>query len=397
MPTPTPLNFDNQRTPLLQSLQKAIKAGNADEAAKALKAYDENVEAMVKNVYEQCVNVTDKHVLAERGVRQLTSEEAKYYQAMIKSAMSPHQEVTDFSVAMPRTIFDDVMSGITQDHKLLQAVNFQPTTYLTEIVRNKDAKQTAVWGEITDEITKEIKGAFFKVSLTQAKLTAFFLVSQGLIDLGPAYLDLYVRTSLSESIAVGLEAAIVAGTGKNQPIGLTKDIHQGVAVTDGAYPDKTAVKITKITPKTYGAVVSQLAKDENGKSKTFDHVDLLVNLNTYLTKVMPATTMTLIGGYARDVFPYPTNVIISDEVKDDTAVLAVLKNYYLGVAMGNQGKIEYDDSYKFLEDQRTYKAKLYATGMARDNTDSVVLDVSGLKEGAFPIESVTTTSTTSGS
>lgn len=388
-------NFNNEtRTTLLQSLKEAVSAGNAEDAAKALEAYDNSIMMEVRKVYDETRDVTDSNVLAARGVRQLTSAEKKYYEKLIEHAKNPKMSIDGFSAAMPRTIFDDVMSNIEQDHPLLQAINFQPTTYLTDIIRNKDAAQTAAWGEITEAVTKEVKGAFTRVSLTQSKLTAFFLVSNGVLDLGPAYIDLYVRTTLAESIAAAFEAAIISGTGKNMPVGLDKDIHAGVSVSDGVYPDKTATKVTKLDPKGYGALVASLAKDEQGKAKKFDHVSLICNLNTYLTKIMPATTQALLGGgYAHDIFPFATNVIISNEVKDDVAILANLDNYFLGVAMGNQGKIEYDDSYKFLEDQRTYKTKLYATGMARDNTDSLVLDVSKLKAAAFPIENLTDTAT----
>lgn len=42
------------------------------------------------------------------------------------------------------------------------------------------------------------------------------------------YLDNYVRTVLQEALACGLEAAIVSGNGHNCPIGLDRDIHDGV-------------------------------------------------------------------------------------------------------------------------------------------------------------------------
>lgn len=42
--------------------------------------------------------------------------------------------------------------------------------------------------------------------------------------------------------------------------------------------------------------------------------------------------------------------------------------------------IEFSDDYKFVEDQRAYKIKQYATGRAYDNTCFLLLDISELEE-----------------
>ena len=45
---------------------------------------------------------------------------------------------------------------------------------------------------------------------------------------------------------------------------------------------------------------------------------------------------------------------------------------------GKDGKIEYSDEYKFLEDERYYLIKLYGTGRPLDNTSFLYLDISNL-------------------
>ena len=62
-----------------------------------------------------------------------------------------------------------------------------------------------------------------------------------MLDLGPIWLDRYVREILAESMAIALEEAIVNGTGKDQPIGMMKDLK--AAVTNGVYSDKTATHL----------------------------------------------------------------------------------------------------------------------------------------------------------
>ena len=48
---------------------------------------------------------------------------------------------------------------------------------------------------------------------------------------------------LSESIAIALEQGIVAGTGKDQPIGMIKDLAGSVNL--GVYSDKEATAVNR--------------------------------------------------------------------------------------------------------------------------------------------------------
>ena len=50
-----------------------------------------------------------------------------------------------------------------------------------------------------------------KIELSQNKLSAFMPISMGMLDLGPVWLDNYVRTCLSEALALGYEKRIVTG------------------------------------------------------------------------------------------------------------------------------------------------------------------------------------------
>ena len=52
------------------------------------------------------------------------------------------------------------------------------------------------------------------------------------------------------------------------------------------------------------------------------------------------------------------------------------EKYDLNVGM-NQ-KIEYDDSVRFLDDERVYLAKMYANGKAVDNNSFILLDISAV-------------------
>jgi hypothetical protein len=106
---------------------------------------------------------------------------------------------------------------------------------------------------------------------------------------------------------------------------------------------------------------------------------LIVNPADYFTKVMPATTvLTPMGTYVSNVLPFPTDVIQSVGVPSGKAVLGLAKKYFMGVGTGRGGKLEYSDDFKFVDDLRTYKIKLYGVGRPHDINAFAYLDISNL-------------------
>ena len=419
------------------TLQSAMNAENPtkETVQAAFEQFGQAIAATVRADYESANG--DMSILAQRGYRQLTSEETKYYQALIEAGKTNNPKQTydgllDAKV-MPNTIIEDVYKDLVQEHPLLAAINFQNVAYLTRWILNDHSAQTAVWGAVNSQITQQIISAFRTVELTQCKLSAYAIIEKDMLDLGPIFLDGYIRTFLKEALAVGLENAIVCGTGHNQPIGLDRDIHKGVTVNSSTgYPQKTAVSLASFSPKDYGAVLATMAKTEawytqdssgnivaknstsansdgspksgytlhGGKDRKFDKVTLLCNPTTYLTKIMPATTVLNANGeYIDNRFPFPTDVIQVSGVADNKAILFLPGEYFMGIGTSKEGTLEYTDERYFLEDQRAYKIKMHAMGVAFDDTCAILLDVSSIAEGYIYIKAAdvnVTTGTTTG-
>ena len=252
--------------------------------------------------------------------------------------------------------------------------------YLTRWILNDHSKQSAAWGEINSEIAKEITSSFKTIDVNVCKLSAFAVIPKDMLDLGPVFLDNYIRTILREALYCALEKAVLKGSGKSEPTGLNRDIHKGVDFnSETGYPEKTAIKITSFLPKEYGGVLAELAVTETGRMRTFDRVTLVCNQVDYLTKVMPATTvMNMNGTYSTNLFPFPTDVVRSNELDTGEAILFLPEEYFFGLGGSKDGTIEFTDEYKFLEDQRVFKIKLHGNGRAFDNTVAIVLDISAL-------------------
>lgn len=386
---------DTRQREAVAALQSALQTGNEEEGKKAWGQVIDAITEKVKTDFE--MYSTDTNVLAQRGYRQLTSEETEFYQNLAKAgkASDPKQAFTDLintDGGMPETIIEDVYRDLLEEHPLLDKITFQNVKYLTKWLLNDHTKQKAAWGQINGEITQEIESAFKGVEVTLLKLTAYAVIPQDMLDLGPTFLDNYIRTILKEALYAALEKAIVSGSGKDEPVGLNRDIHEGVNFsTSTGYPEKTAIQVTNFLPANYGPLVAKLAVTEKGRMRSFDEVLMICNQVDYLNKIMPATTALTTGGtYARDLFPFPTEVVRSNEVKTGQAILCLPEEYFFGLGESKDGKIEYSDEFKFLQDARTYKIKLHGNGRPYDNTVAIVLDISELDPAYVTVKTADT-------
>lgn len=366
-----------------QRISNAAKEGNQADFEAGLQEMFQNIHDQILDEAEAMKDVSDATILAQRGVRQLTSEERSFYINLIdkmKAAGStnPMNALTNTDKTFPLTIITQVMEDMKQEHPLLAAVDTVSVSGLTKILLNADGGDNATWGALESAITKEIDSAFKEIDMTQNKLSAWMPISIDMLELGANWLDSYIRTCLSEALAIGFENAIVTGTGKDMPIGMDRQVQDDVTIVGGVYPQKDAIAVTDLKPATYGNLISMLAKNEQGKSRAVRDLILVCNPQDYYKIVMPATTiMTPDGKYVNDVLPYPTKIIPSVACAADEAILGMGKRYFLGV--GGKRGIQFSDDYKFLEDKRYYKIVAYANGRAKDNNSFLRLDISGLK------------------
>lgn len=378
-------NHDTQKAAkdnLLQRINAAVKSG--DEAGFA-QAFSEFADGLQKDILKDARAMhdqTDAAILASRGVRQLTCEESQYYQKVVEAMRSsnPKQALGDMTDVLPKTTIDAVFDDLTANHPLLAAIQFQNTSGLIEMILNTNGTELASWSPLSAEITKELTSGFKKIKLDLNKLSAFLPVCKAMLDLGPAWLDRYVRAVLSEALYNGLEEAIIKGTGKDMPIGMNRQVGEGVTVTGGVYPEKAAVSITALDPVSYGILLKGMAIGPNGRPRPVPGVIMVVHPSDYLTKVVPATTVRAADGrYVGDVLPFPTTVIQSVHMPEGKSIIGLANRYFMGIGTAQSGKIEYSDEYHFLEDERVYVVKLYGYGEPLDNTAFVYADISGLK------------------
>ena len=368
----------------------AVKSGNEENITQAFSAYNDliteiNESDRLNDIQAQL----DNSILTARGVRRITSEERQYAEAFITAATSetPVQALVDVPKAMPQTIIDTVIEDIKTEHPLLNAIDFQSSEYNIRRLYSEDGVTEAVWGTITAAIATELSKTIKSIDATHNKLSAFLPVPKGYLNYSPEWLITLITTMLTESLGAGMEKAIICGTGKNEPIGMIKDL--GGAVTGGVYPDKETVALNELTAEAYCEAVAKVAVRPDGKSRNLTEVLFVCNPIDYLKKVCPATTvLTSDGTYRNNVFPFPTRVITSEYVPAGKAIIGIANRYIGLLGTSQQGSIEYNDSVQFLEDNRVYIIKAYGNGTPKDNTSFAYLDISQLKPHEWKVQMV---------
>ena len=389
MPNPMSHNPDKQETfdGIRQRMADAIKANDSEKFSQAFVELAEFKAEELKTDFEARLNGfqqdVDSRILNTRGVRQLTSAERTYWQKIIGAMKdpSPKQALANISDVLPNTVIDSVFDDLRMAHPLLDVINFRPTAATVTFLSNANGINMAAWGPLCSQIVQEIVSGFKSVDTGLFKLTAFIPVCQDMLQLGPEWLDRYVREILGDALYNGLEDGIINCDGKDGPIGMIRQVGDDVTVVGGAYPSKAPVAVTDLGVASMANLLSLLAMGPNGKPRRVDNLILICNPQDYYRRVMPATTiMAPDGTYRSDVLPYPVRVIQSPFVALGSAVFGMASRYFAAIATGTSmaGRIEYSDEAQFLEDNRIYKIKLYANGFPMDNNAFLLLDISGM-------------------
>ena len=378
-------------TKYFEDLSAALKNGDSEAAGQALQEMQNSICEMIEAEFEQYHGINDVAVLQSRGLRALTSEETAWYQEFIGAVKTgAKQAITNLTTAMPATIIDRVIEDMQHGHPLLNEINILNAAGATKLVKNavQMASKMGTWGAVTAAITQQLTGEIEVVDLTTAKYTAYFLIPKDFVkfnfSFAPMWVDQYIRIILSESVAYGLEDAIVAGNGNNKFVGMTMDT---TTISNNAYTAKSAVALADFEDS-YANVVAGLAVDGNGDTRTIPEVLMVVNPVDYIKKIRRVQNAIVPGVGVVDLISntYPTKVVTSVKMPQNKAVAGIAKNYFCAINGGTSGIIEYSDEYQFLEDNRVYTTRVYGQGMPGDNTSFTYLDIENVEAPALPVK-----------
>lgn len=366
-----------------QKLKEAMKKESTDEMADALcEMIEEQANEKSEKVLQDALKQNDESILRARGARMLTSAEKEYYEKVVNAMKSPDYKQAIEDIVMPETIIEDVFSEIENEHPLLSRLDIKVVPAKVRMIFGVSDDNKATWGKLTDKITTEISGSFEEIDIYQMKLSAYIPLPESMLDLGPTYLDRFVRTLLYDAIANGIEDAVINNLKSDGgPIGMQADLTQGQTSTGvTTYTAKTAIRVTDWTPKGLAEVIKAMTRGRSNKPRRINGLFMVVSPTDYYSIVKPAICVQTPAGDWVDKSPYPIDIIQSVYCPTGKAIMGLNGKFMLGIGTNQAGKLEYSDEFAFLDDNRTYKIKLYGNGQPKDNKAFQVLDISGLQE-----------------
>ena len=369
-------NATNMET-LRAELFTALQSEDTTVQETAFTNFAEGLELQVMAKAEAKMNdfgntYSDEQILVHRGTRRaLTSEEKKYFNAVVE-----RKGFDKVDIVFPTTIIEDVFKNLKTEHPLLSRIDMRNTNAMLRYIFANPNKATAYWGPICEDIKQMILEGFTEIKLESSRLSGFVAVCKGMLELGPVWLADYVIELMYEIMATALETAVVAGTGKDQPIGMTKKVSGAV---DSVYPDKTKITMATIDAKSMAGIRAALAKAKLDSS----NVAIIVNPVTYWAKLFGALAFQAqTGAWVLDRMATGEEIIKSYAVPEDTLVIGDPKNYFLGVA--SDVNIKRYDQTLAIEDMELFIAKFYGYGLAKDANAFFVVDVSTASGATVP-------------
>ena len=352
-----------------------VKAEEQD-SEKLANAWDDMQTALAADLTEKItaevrMQQMDAQILSARGQNVLTSQERTFFNEVIASGGFAEESI------LPVTTQERVFEDLVQEHPLLDAVGLQDLGAVTRFITSDPTKAYA-WGKLFDGIKGQVSAAFSEEQISQLKLTAFAVIPKDMLELGPEWVERYVRNLLVESYSVGLEYGLVNGRGpsQNEPIGLMKNVAENGAVTN-----KTTSGTLTFAPSQFGEVIAgelhdvikDLSVNEEGKArKVLNKVVMVVNPIDAIS-VQARNTIQTANGQWVTALPYNIQVVESEEIPSGQALFFVKGEYIAAVAGGY--KTNKFDQTLAIEDAMLYTIKQFANGKPKDNKAALVYDL----------------------
>lgn len=365
-------NFEQDKIAFAEATQN----GTEEEQKKALNTMLESLANDVKSNVMEEANATmgDNSVLQARGQNVLTSEERKYFNEVIEDGVFKEEST------LPVTVQERIFEGLTHEHPFLTHIGIENLGAVTEWIYS-DPEGSAVWRVLFGEIQGQLNTSFRKEKITQMALTAFWAIHNDMLELGPEWVERYVRTCLTEAIKVGLEYGFIQGKGtaEEEPVGLLYEIESNGAVVEKESAGTLTFKPGRKTITELRDVVKLLARKLNADGTDSDRPKRVAGKVVMVTNPFDtfdiqanATIQNANGAYVTNLpfNPIPTESVFVPEGK----VAFFVKGEYIA-ATGGPLKVKKFDQTLAFEDATLYTAKQFATGKPKDKYTSQVYDL----------------------
>ncbi|MDT2669991.1 phage major capsid protein [Enterococcus dongliensis] len=341
---------------------------NNEPVEKQNELYGAMLDELLNEAKKQARAEAEGLIAANPADAKLSARERKFFNEITTDVGYKEEKL------LPQETIDRIFENLTTAHPLLAEIGMVNAGLRLKFLKS-ETSGVAVWGKIYGEIKGQLDAAFSEEEAIQSKLTAFVVVPKDLKDFGPAWVESFVSTQIDEAFAVALEAAYLSGDGNDKPIGLNRQVQEGVSITGGVYPEKTALgdltfADSATTVKELTNVYKHHSTDEKGHAVAVDgKVVMVVNPSDAWDVKRQYTSLNAQGVYVT-ALPYNLKIVESLAQVAEKVVTFVNGRYdaYIG---GGITLRKYDQTLA-IEDMDLYTAKQFAYGKAKDDKAAAV-------------------------
>ena len=390
--------------------QEATENGEAiDQVEAAVQALQEELDAIEEIVaqaaqqVEETVNPTDNEG-TERSVTIMNTRKFFGMSTQERSAFFARQDVKDFAqrvremginkravtggdLLIPEVIVGVIREQVEQSSKMLKYVNRQVVGGTARQIVMGTIPE-AVWSEMCGNLN-EMNLAFNDATVDGYKVDAYIPLWNALLEDNDVNLVEQVVFALGRALGLGLDKAIIYGTGVKMPTGIVTRLAQTAApetypATARAWADLHTTNVLKLTAaNSTGITLYQklieafgAAKKKYGAGGKF----FAMNEKTHMKLVAEALNFNssgaIVAGIDGIMPAIGGDIVELDFIPDDNIIAGYGELYFLAERAGV--KIASSEHAMFIQDKTVYKGTARYDGMPVIAEGFVVIGVNNV-------------------
>ncbi len=355
--------IDEQITALENEMREISE--NFDSEISTLKSEIADIKSQINEINDSAGAGDDTDTPAETqngGERNMLTISRQEVRELIKTgAYYRNKEVVNFydklknlravggeGLTIPQIIINRIMDIVGDYSTLYPLVDKITCSGTARILIDTDTKP-ATWLEQKGAIPQGDVGTIGYIDFDGYKLGKATLIDEYILQDSIINVDAYVIKKLARALAMGIDKAILNGTGSadKQPEGIITQL-----------PENNKITITD--PENVVALAKPLALIDTGEDSTGEIVAVM-HRTTYYDKVLDILAVNLNGGMvgAIPAFNKPNinglRVVFNNFMEKDKILYGDFAKYTL--VEREAMSVESDKSVKFLDDQVAYKGR----------------------------------------
>lgn len=343
----------------IETLEKESKEANADEKAATIENEIAGIEKELSELDERSEEAKKENPKKERGekgmnklqVRELLKTGAYYERAEVKEFYDKFKNlraVTGGELTIPEVVVNRIMDILGDYATLYPLVDKIRVSGTTRILIDTDTT-AATWVEMSGAIPQGDVGTITDISFDGYKIGKVTFVDNYMLQDSIVNLDDYVTKKIARAIALGLDIAILKGTGvtNKQPDGIIPKL-------------STAHKVTVNTGKLVD-IVKNIGLIDTGED-SIGEIVAVMKRQTYYNKFLQYTINVNAAGEVVGKLPnlnqpdlLGLRIVFNNNMDADTVLFGEFTKYTL--VERESITIDSSEHVKFVEDKMTFRGK----------------------------------------